>query len=155
MTSAADLTKIAEGREAEMFAWEDGKILRLLRPGFKPTSLDAEVRALSIAHRSGLPVPQPGERVTVDGRAGLVLERIEGTDLLTELGKAPWTVVRSARMCGSVHAGIHACRVSDDDFPMLKRRLEYQLSSALVPPKLAEIAKNVSTRCRMATPLSL
>jgi len=141
MRSETELTKVAEGREAEMFAWEDGKILRLLRPGFNPATLDAEVRALELAHRSGLPVPQPGERVTVDGRAGLVLERIEGTDLLTELGRAPWTVVRAAQMCGSVHAQMHACRVHDDRFPMLKRRLEGQLTSPLVPPKLAAIAK--------------
>ena len=141
MESSTELTKVAEGREAEMFAWGDGKILRLLRPGFNPASLDAEVRALELAHRSSLPVPQPGERVTVDGRAGLVLERIEGTDLLTELGRAPWTVVRSARMCGSVHAQMHGCRVHDDSFPMLKRRLEGQLASPLVPPELAAIAK--------------
>jgi len=137
----SELTKVAEGREAEMFAWEDGKILRLLRPGFNPASLDAEVRALELAHRSGLPVPEPGERVTVDGRAGLVLERIEGTDLLTELGRAPWTVVRAARMCGSVHAQMHACRVDDDGLPMLKGKLEGQLMSPLVPPELAAIAK--------------
>ena len=140
MVSATDLTKVAEGREAEMFAWEEGKILRLLRPGFNPASLDAEVRALELAHRSGIPVPQPGERVTADGRAGLVLERIEGTDLLTELGRAPWTVVRAARMCGSVHAQMHACRVGNDRLPMLKRRLEGQLMSPLVPPELAAIA---------------
>ena len=141
MASESGLTKVAEGREAEMFAWKDGKILRLLRPGFNPASLDAEVRALEVAHRSGLPVPQPGGRVTVDGRAGLVLERIEGTDLLTELGRAPWTVVRAARMCGSVHAQMHACRVDDNGFPMLKRKLEGQLMSPLVPAELAVIAK--------------
>jgi thiamine kinase len=140
MASETQLKKVAEGREAEMFAWGDGKILRLLRPGFNPASLDAEVRALDFAHRSGLPVPQPGERVTVDGRAGLVLEQIEGTDLLTELGQAPWTVVRSARMCGSVHAQMHGCRVDDDQIPMLKRRLQGQLTSPLVPAELAAIA---------------
>ena len=135
------LKKVAEGREAEMFAWEDGKVLRLLRSGFNPDTLDAEVRALELAHRNGLPVPRPGDRMSVDGRAGVVLERIEGTDLLTELGRAPWTVSRSARMCGSVHAQMHGCRVDDSGFPELKARLERHLSSPLVPTNLAEIAK--------------
>ena len=60
MTIESGLKKVAEGREAEMFAWEDGKVLRLLRPGFNPATLDAEVRALELAHRNGLPVPRPG-----------------------------------------------------------------------------------------------
>jgi hypothetical protein len=33
ITDVAQLKKIAEGREAEMFAWEDGKVLRLYREG--------------------------------------------------------------------------------------------------------------------------
>lgn len=140
MTIESGLKKVAEGREAEMFAWEDGKVLRLLRPGFNPATLDAEVRALELAHRNGLPVPRPGERISIDGREGVVLERIEGTDLLTELGRAPWTVFRSARMCGSVHAQMHGCRVDDSGYPELKNRLERHLSSPLVPPALAEIA---------------
>jgi len=141
MAIESGVKKVAEGREAEMFAWEDGKILRLLRPSFNPAILDAEVRALELAHRNGLPVPRPGERVSIGSRSGVVLERIDGTDLLTELGRAPWTVFRSARMCGSVHAQMHGCGVDDGGFPMLKKRLEGQLSSPLVPPEIAEIAR--------------
>lgn len=141
MVSLSELTKVAEGREAEMFAWGDGKILRLLRPGFNPAALDNEVRALKLAHSCGVPVPEPGERVDVDGRAGVVLERIEGTDLLTELGRAPWIVFRAARMCGAVHAQMHSCRVEDDLLPALKQRLDRQLSSSLVPPDLATLAR--------------
>jgi Ser/Thr protein kinase RdoA (MazF antagonist) len=139
--TVSELKKVAEGREAEMFAWEDGKILRLLRPGFLASGLDAEVRALDLAYRNGLPVPRPGERINIDGRAGVVLERIEGTDLLTELGRQPWTVIRAARMCGSIHAKMHGCRVDDSGFPELKARLDRHLSSPLVPPDLADVAR--------------
>jgi Phosphotransferase enzyme family len=141
MPEVQSLEKIAEGREAEMFAWGDGKILRLLRSGFSPVALDNEVRALGLAHGCGVPVPQPGERADVDGRSGVVLQRIEGTDLLTELGRAPWTVVRAGRMCGVVHAQMHACRVEEGRLPALKQRLGRQLSSSLVPPDLAALAR--------------
>jgi len=141
MTSVGELEKVAEGREAEMFAWGDGKVLRLLRPGFNPASLDNEVRALKIADDCGVPVPRPGERINVEGRSGVVLERIEGTDLLTELGRAPWTVVRAARMCGSVHARMHQCQVDDGEIPTLRGRLARQLMSPLVPEDLGELAK--------------
>jgi thiamine kinase len=141
MMRVLELEKVAEGREAEMFALGDGKILRLLRPGFNPASLENEVRALKLAHECGIPVPRPGERVSVDGREGVVLDRIEGTDLLTELGRAPWTVVRAARMCGGVQARMHQCRISDSTFPTLRSRLERQLTSPLVPPELAKVAR--------------
>ena len=125
-----------------MFAWQDGKVLRLLRPGFDPASLENEARALELAYRCGIPVPEPGERLSVDGRAGIVLERVAGTDLLTELSRTPWTVVRAARMCGTVHARMHQCRVDDDGLPTLRSRLERQLTSPLVPAELRELAKN-------------
>jgi Ser/Thr protein kinase RdoA (MazF antagonist) len=141
MPSVSELTKVAQGREAEMFAWGDGKVLRLLRPGFNPATLETEVRGLELAHKHGVPVPQPGERVSIDGRSGVVLERIEGTDLLTELGRAPWTVFRAARMCGSVHAQMHGCRVDDEQLPTLRSKLALQLASPLVPPELAGIAR--------------
>jgi Ser/Thr protein kinase RdoA (MazF antagonist) len=148
MVRETELTKIAEGREAEMFAWEDGKVLRLLRRGFNPGPLDVEVRALGLAYQCGVPVPKPGKRVDVDGRSGVLLERIDGTDLLTELGRAPWTVVRSARMCGAVHAQMHACRVEEGHLSELKQRLDRQLGSSLVPPDLAVLARE----CLQALP---
>ena len=141
MTTVRELEKVAEGREAEMFAWGDRKVLRLLRPGFNPASLESEVRALKLAYQCGVPVPQPGERVSVDGREGVVLERIEGKDFLTELGRAPWRVVRAARMCGDVQARMHACRLDSDALPTLMSRLERQLASPLVPPELVTVAK--------------
>jgi Phosphotransferase enzyme family len=141
MTSVAELEKVAEGREAEMFAWGDGKVLRLLRAGFDPVGLENEARGLDVAYRCGIAVPKPGERVNLDGRAGIVLDRIDGVDLLTELGRQPWTVVRAARMCGEAQARMHECRVASHALPLLRNKLERQLASPLVPPELSEVAK--------------
>ena len=44
----APLEKIAEGREAEMFAWENGRVLRLDRPGW------GRGRFLDIAAKAGI-----------------------------------------------------------------------------------------------------
>jgi Ser/Thr protein kinase RdoA (MazF antagonist) len=82
----------------------------------------------------------PGHRVDVDGRSGVILERIDGTDLLTELGCAPWTVLRAARMCGSVHAKMHSCRVGYR-LPAMKPQIESKLDSPHVPADLGDIAR--------------
>jgi Ser/Thr protein kinase RdoA (MazF antagonist) len=141
MRTVAELEKVAEGREAEMFAWGNGQILRLLRPGFDPGSLDNEARGLETAYQCGVPVPTPGERLDIDGRAGIVLERIDGVDLLTELGRAPWTVIRAARICGEIQARMHGCRVDAHAVPALRSKLERNLASSLVPSELSEIAR--------------
>ena len=88
----SELRKIAEGREAEIFEWEDGTVLRLMRQGRGQESVDMQARALIAAHNAGIVVPVPGETTIVEGRHGLVMERIDGPDLLTLLGRKPWHI---------------------------------------------------------------
>jgi len=53
-------------------------------------------------------VPQTYEEVTIDGRSGLVMDRLEGSDLLTIIGQKPWRVFHSGRLTREVHARINA-----------------------------------------------
>jgi aminoglycoside phosphotransferase (APT) family kinase protein len=46
----------------------------------------------------------------IDGRSGLVMDRLEGADLLTIIGRKPWRVFESGRLTGEVHARINAAR---------------------------------------------
>ncbi|HEX5478876.1 MAG TPA: phosphotransferase [Dehalococcoidia bacterium] len=107
------LEKIAEGREAEIFAWEPGKALRLLRASDDAGRLEAEAQTMRAARDAGLPVPAPYGVINVDGRAGLIMDRVDGPDLLTEMGKKPWVVLRGARVTGELHARLHAVQAPD------------------------------------------
>jgi tRNA A-37 threonylcarbamoyl transferase component Bud32 len=109
MAQTTELKKIAEGREAEMFAWGEGKILRLLR-GSGPAErerLQADMLVLQGAHAQGLRVPEVYEPMEVMGRPGLVMERIDGADLLTLIGRQPWKVWWVAGIGGRAHARMH------------------------------------------------
>ena len=68
---------IASGRTAEVFAWGDGRVLKLDRPDWNGLST-YEALMLAIVADAGLPVPRPYETVTVDGRSGVVLDRVDG-----------------------------------------------------------------------------
>ena len=57
MVDTQQLEKIGEGREAEMFAWGDGKILRLLRDPTRRVGVQWEAAAMQTARDRGLPVP--------------------------------------------------------------------------------------------------
>jgi len=140
--SSSTLTKLAEGREAEIFAWHDGAVLRLLRnPDGRP-QLEWEAAAMRAAAAAGVPVPAVHELATVDGRPGLVMERIDGGDLLTDLGRRPWRISPIARITAETQARLHETSAPDavpDLRENLRRRIE---TSLLVPEALRPAALN-------------
>lgn len=108
--STLALRLIGQGREAEVFEWQDGRVLKLMRAPGPNARLAFEVAALEAARSAGVPVPQVYEEVVVDGRPGLVMEHLQGSDLLTIIGQKPWFVFRSGRLLGEIHAGINTAR---------------------------------------------
>lgn len=75
--------KIGEGGCAEVFEWEDGsKIVKLAKPNTITAALEAELHHCRIASACGLPVPKPYDLVTVEGRSGIVFERIDGETIM-------------------------------------------------------------------------
>jgi len=106
--SIRDLRLIGQGREAEVFECPDGRVLKLLRASGPRTGLAFEIAALEAARTAGVSVPQVYEEVVIDGRTGLMMERLNGIDLLTIIGRQPWLVFRSGRLTGEVHARINA-----------------------------------------------
>ncbi len=123
-----ELQKIAEGREAEMFAWEEGTILRLLRDPEAGQLNEWQAAAIESARALGVRVPAVYGSKTVMGRPGLIMERIEGTDLLTLIGRRPWMVFRVGRILGEVQAQLHAASASSG-LPVLKATLKHRIES--------------------------
>ncbi|WP_195576619.1 aminoglycoside phosphotransferase family protein [Paenibacillus sp. 1001270B_150601_E10] len=76
--------KIAEGGCAEIFEWEEGsKILKLARPNIYYGDAAVEYQKNLTVWESGIPSARPFELVDIEGRPGIVFERIIG-DTLTE-----------------------------------------------------------------------
>lgn len=142
MTQATDLKKIAEGREAEMFAWGEGKILRLMRGSDSSVraQVEGDMLVLKGAADHGLRVPAVYEMLEHLGRPGIVMERIDGTDLLTLIGKQPWKVWWVAGISGRAHAAMHEV-VAPDELPSTRERITQHLTqSPNVPRTVAEAA---------------
>jgi aminoglycoside phosphotransferase (APT) family kinase protein len=127
-----ELTRIGEGREAEVFALDERRVLRLARSAELAARLDEEHAALAAAHAAGAPVPEAFARVEVDGRPGLVVERLGARNLLLEIGERPWRVLRISRELAALHARIHAV-VAPAGLPTVHERLRARLESPLVP----------------------
>jgi aminoglycoside phosphotransferase (APT) family kinase protein len=130
--STSDLELLGAGREAEVFAWDDGRVLRLARDSSRAEMIEREVTALAAAHEAGANVPGVHERVTVDGRPGVVLDRVDGVDLLDSLASRPWTARSVGKTLGVEHAALHRVE-APAGLPELHDELRQRLGSPLVP----------------------
>lgn len=137
----SELRPIGKGREAEVFAWGKHRALRLAHETSHAEDVAREARALAAAHRAGAPVPAAYGQVTLEGRPGVVVDRVDGQDLLTVLGRRPWLVFAIGRTCGALHAQLHDVP-APAELPALHDLLRSRLSSDHVPDdvRAAELA---------------
>lgn len=104
------LTKIAEGREAEIFAWDDGTVLRLYRDPGAADRADREMLVLAAVRETLQDVPAPHGRVAHEGRPGIVMERVAGHPVYELIARQPWRTWHLAVLVGRLHAELHAVR---------------------------------------------
>jgi uncharacterized protein (TIGR02172 family) len=119
---------IAVGATAEIFAWGDGQVLKLFRPESYPGLPDQEWANTLTAWQLGAPAPKPIELVEVDGRRGVVLERIQGPTLSECIQKYPWRLVRYAQLLARQQAALHTLRAPG--LPSLSARARQSISNA-------------------------
>ncbi len=120
---------IASGRMAEVYAWGDSHVLKLFRDWCHPGDVDYELRLARAVQATGLAVPRVEERIVeIDGRHGIVYERIDGPTMARAIMSRPWTIIREARAFATLHAAMHSRTVSD--LPAQRERLESKIRQA-------------------------
>ena len=105
---------IAVGRTAEIYARGERQVLKLYRDWCPPHWVDFEARIGRIVQDAGLPVPVVGEIVEVNGRRGLVYERLEGASMLRAILAKPWMIIQFGRQAAELHAAMHAVQAPPD-----------------------------------------
>src|ERR1700750_2083178 len=73
--------KIGEGAFSEAYAWAPGQVVKLFKAGVSHQLGRHEARMIRAVLATGLPVPEVFGEVTLDGRFGIVLQRIDGPTL--------------------------------------------------------------------------
>jgi aminoglycoside phosphotransferase (APT) family kinase protein len=79
-----------------------------------------EARITDAAHKAGLPVPAVKEVMKVEGRGGIVFERVEGPIMGKAVSSKPWKLSHYARMLAELHARMHSYEI-----PGLPSQREY------------------------------
>ena len=112
---------IAQGRTSEIYAWDDHHVLKLFRDWCPSDWVKYEARIAHAVFDSGVPSPAPGEIIDVDGRRGLIYERLEGISMLQDLHVHPWRLFKQARSLAELQVQIH--QRSIPGVPTYKERL--------------------------------
>jgi thiamine kinase len=132
---------IALGFTAEVYAWNEGQVLKLFNQGISRSTVETEARLTRIVHATGLPVPAVGEMVEIDGRFGLEYERVDGITMLQVFTSKPWMFPAYARMLAELHADMHTRSVPE--IPSQRDRLSRKLRGAdPLPENVRQAALN-------------
>ncbi|HEV7762361.1 MAG TPA: phosphotransferase [Acidimicrobiales bacterium] len=99
---------LASGRDADIFEYEPGLVLRRSRAG---RSMATEARTMEHARSCGYPVPAI-DRISDDG-TDLVMERLDGPSMFEALSRRPWTIGRQGRVLADLHQRLHEIAAPD------------------------------------------
>ena len=91
---------IARGRAADVYALDAERVLRRYRTAY---SSAAEAGLMRYLRQAGYPVP---EVFAADG-PDLVMERLDGRDMLADLESRPWRAARHGRTLARLHDQLH------------------------------------------------
>lgn len=120
---------LARGRTADVHAWEEGTILKLFHNWFSLEDIEYEQRIARAVHASGVKSPAVRELVQVEGRNGLVYERVAGVSMLEMFQRKPWRAPPLGRMLAELHAQMHEC-VFEAEVPDQRSRLRRKIDRA-------------------------
>lgn len=92
---------IGSGRDADVFALDDRRVLRRYRSG---RSAEHEAAVMEHARKVGYPVPEVYDASGPD----LILRRVNGRTMADDLKRRPWRMGSHAKLLADLHRRLHA-----------------------------------------------
>lgn len=116
---------LAEGRTAQVFAWDDHKVVKVYFDWCPVEWIDFEAKINAAVHDAGAPAPAVDGIVNIEGKRGIVFERVEGPTLLERFKSSPDQAETLGRELANVQFQIH--QLSFDWLQPLKGGLSYAI----------------------------
>jgi uncharacterized protein (TIGR02172 family) len=108
--------RLFAGRTSEVYAWSDTEVVKLYQPWVAKATAERERASTQAVLDLGISVPEVGEIVSVDGRTGLILERIKGPTMMNQIESDVARAGSFARQLAEIHVAITSV-VADERFP--------------------------------------
>ncbi len=121
---------IARGNTSNVWAWTPETVVKVLHPDIPQHWASIEADITRRVHAEGYPVPATDGVIEIDGRSGIVLERIDGETMWERMKAAPAEVPQLIEALIDLQAGLHAA-APVDGLPDLARRLGSKIDEAV------------------------
>ena len=121
---------VGSGAMSEVFAWDDGRVVKLFLAAYD-FAVERELDCAQAVHRAGVASPAVHGIVEVDGRRGIVYDRVDGPTLLDQLLRSARSPADVGRVLAAVHLAMHAVAVPS--LPDLATVIRARVGDAAVP----------------------
>ena len=119
--------RIAEGATAEIFVWDEDKILKLYHEGASSGEAEQEAADASIAYEAGVNTPAVIDTITIENRQGIIFERMHGVTMLEAIMANPQQLISYAHLLAELQIEMHTRTVSK--MPLQRQRLQHRIQS--------------------------
>ncbi|TVX94400.1 phosphotransferase family protein [Paenibacillus agilis] len=104
---------IGQGRTADVYEFADGNVLKWYHESMPRAAVVEEYRVSQAVSATGVLTPKPLEMIEVEGRIGIVFQKVEGDTLLKQLASHPWRIGTLTRQLAELHVSIHQQKAPD------------------------------------------
>ena len=130
--------KINQGGTADIHAWAPGQVVKLFKDGFPLRLGQQEARMTQAIFAAGLPTPEVFGEVTLDGRFGIVLRRLDGPTLLQVTRSGAVTFAEAGAIIATLGFAVHRLQPPSEAFDLRGwMDAAFRRSGDLVPKPLA------------------
>jgi uncharacterized protein (TIGR02172 family) len=134
---------VGKGFASDVYAWGERQVLKLFHSGVSAAECAIqEYNVTRSVYAAGLPAPATYELVAIEGRPGIVFERINGLSMFSQVQARPWTLFSAVRQLADLHAQIHRC-VCPVELPPQREWTARQIERS---PALSTIQKEAACR---------
>lgn len=119
---------IAHGRTADVYDWGDEHVLKLFHNWFELGNIEYELKIARAIHASGVKAPAVAELIQVQGRNGLIYERVAGESMLDMFPRNLWMVFTYSRILARLRAQMHECIFDAPGIPAQRKRLQNKIN---------------------------
>jgi Ser/Thr protein kinase RdoA (MazF antagonist) len=130
--------KIGEGAFADVHTWAPGRVVKLFKAGVPRRIPWYEARMTRAAFAAGAPAPEVLGEVTVEGRFGIVLPRLDGPTLLELLKTGAVSPAEAGTILARLGHSVHKTPVPPEALP-LREYMEgsFRLARGTFPDHIA------------------
>lgn len=121
---------IGKGKTAEVYEWGADRVLKLFIKNFSDERVIYEAEIGKAVNEAGVPSPKVYDIIELDGRKGIIFERIYGKTLSRLIKEEPWKLCYHAKQMAKFQYEIHNYSITDI-LPSQKERFETKMEKSL------------------------